>query len=179
ASPPRHDAGMDAWRLGRVVWSLRHRLGWQQGDLAKRARTSQSAISRIERGHGDRIPLCALRTILEQLDAEVGYEVRWRAGALDRLLDERHARLVGLATQLLVGAGWEMIPELTYSTYGERGSIDLLGWSAASRHLIVVEVKTELVSVEATLRKLDEKVRLAPAVARERLGWQAEHVSRL
>jgi hypothetical protein len=120
-----------------------------------------------------------MRAILEQLDAEVGYEVRWRVGALDRLLDERHARLVGLATQLLVGAGWEVIPELTYSTYGERGSIDLLGWSAASRHLIVVEVKTELVSVEATLRKLDEKVRLAPAVARERLGWQAELVSRL
>ena len=31
-------------------------------------------------------------------------------------------------------------------------------------------------SLEATLRKLDEKARLAPRVARERLGWQASSV---
>jgi hypothetical protein len=36
--------------------------------------------------------------------------------------------------------------------------------------LLVIEVKTELVSIEATLRKLDEKVRLAPAIGRERFG---------
>lgn len=30
--------------------------------------------------------------------------------------------------------------------------------------MMVVEVKTELVSIEATIRKLDEKVRLAPTV---------------
>src|SRR5438552_16706068 len=88
---------MDAWRLGRVVWSLRHRLGWQQADLATRARTSQSAISRIERGHGDRVPMRALRAVLEQLDAEVGYEVRWRAG-----------RWIGSSMSVtLASSGWQ------------------------------------------------------------------------
>jgi hypothetical protein len=43
----------------------------------------------------------------------------------------------------------------------------------------VVELKSELGSVEATLRKHDEKVRLAPTVLRDRVGTAAGGVSRL
>jgi hypothetical protein len=57
---------------------------------------------------------------------------------------------------------------VSYSVYGERGSIDLLAWHPAIRTLLVIEVKTEVSSVEAMLRKHDEKVRLAPRVAAER-----------
>jgi Holliday junction resolvase-like predicted endonuclease len=63
--------------------------------------------------------------------------------------------------------------------YGERGSIDLLAWHEATRTLLVVEVKTEVASIEATLRKHDEKVRLARRVAADRFGWQATVTSRL
>ena len=69
--------------------------------------------------------------------------------------------------------GWEVAPEVSYLIYGERGSIDLLAWHARWRALLIVEVKTELVSIEATLRKHDEKVRLGPRVAAERFGWRA------
>ncbi len=72
-----------------------------------------------------------------------------------------------------------MRPEVSYSVFGERGSIDLLAWHDPSRTLLVVEIKTELASIEATLRKLDEKVRLARAVAGERFGWRPLAIAHL
>jgi hypothetical protein len=69
--------------------------------------------------------------------------------------------------------------EVSYSIYGERGSIDLLAWHEATRTLLVIEVKTDLVSVEETLRKHDEKVRLAGRIALEQLGWRPQRVGRL
>jgi hypothetical protein len=70
-------------------------------------------------------------------------------------------------------------PEVSYSEYGERGSIDVLGFHLGSRLLLVTEVKTEVASVEETFRKHDEKVRLAPKIARERFGWDASATARL
>ena len=63
--------------------------------------------------------------------------------------------------------------------YGERGSIDLLAWHEASRTLLVIEFKTELTSIEETLRRHDSKVRLAPGIARERFGWDPAVDARL
>lgn len=117
-----------------------------------------------------------LRRILAALDAHLALEVRWRAGALDRLLDMDHSALVSEVTRLLGLAGWELRVEVTYSERGERGSIDILAFSPASGTLLIIEVKTEVASVEETLRKIDEKVRLAPTVARQRFGWQSRAV---
>jgi hypothetical protein len=47
------------------------------------------------------------------------------------------------------------------------------------RTLLVVEVKSELGSVEGVLRPLDVKVRWAAKVARTRFGWNAARVCRL
>src|SRR5262249_28267950 len=44
---------------------------------------------------------------------------------------------------------------------------------------LVVEVKTDLASLEATLRMLDEKCRLAAGVARKAFGVRATAVARL
>jgi hypothetical protein len=43
----------------------------------------------------------------------------------------------------------------------------------------VIENKTEVASIEATLRKLDEKAGLAAAIARERLGWRPTSLGRM
>ena len=170
---------MDDARIGRALRAIRHHLGRRQDDVAVRARVSQAAVSLAERGHLDAMPLRRLRAIAKSLDADVVVGIRWRGGDLDRLLDEGHATLVGLVTELLEGLGWETRPEVTYSVYGERGSIDVLAWHPGTRTLLVVEVKTELASVEETLRRHDAKVRLAPAVAAERFGWHAANVARL
>jgi transcriptional regulator with XRE-family HTH domain len=170
---------MDDRKVGLVIRALRRRRGWRQLELASRANVSQSIVSETERGHIDAKQVRTVRQILNALDADVRLEVRWRGGAADRLIDEDHARLGGIVAQRLERLGWTVRTEVTYSEYGERGSFDVLGWCAETGDLVVVEVKTELLSAEATLRKLDEKVRLAPKVVRERFGWRTRAVSRV
>lgn len=121
-----------------------------------------------------------MRRLFGALDARWEPKVSWRGGDLDRLLDARHARLVGVAVNLLRSIGWQVEVEVTYSSFGERGSIDILAWWPLARVALVVEVKSELVSVEATVRKLDEKVRLTiETIAATRFGQRPQAVGRL
>jgi transcriptional regulator with XRE-family HTH domain len=170
---------VDDVRLGRVIRALRRRHGWRQVDLAQRAGVSQQEVSLLERGHLASVPLRIIRAVLAALDASAEVDVRWRGGALDRLLDERHAELVGHTVKSLIAFGWEAQIEVSYSSYGERGSIDVVGWHAGLGLLLVVEVKTELTSIEATLRKHDEKCRLAGRTTEDRFGWRPRAVARL
>ena len=170
---------MDDQRIGRTVRALRRRLGWRQRDLGERSGVSQSTVSLIERGRLQHVGLQTLRRILAAMDASASLTVHWRAGALERLLDEDHAALVARVSEVLRRLSWVVEVEVTYSEFGERGSFDVLAFHPSTRVLLVIEVKTDLASAEAALRKLDEKVRLAPKVARERLAWPAATVTRL
>ncbi len=120
-----------------------------------------------------------IRRIVSVFGASVELYVRGLGADTDRLLDERHARLVGVTLRMLADAGCDVRPEVSYSEWGERGSIDLLAWHGPTRSLMVIEVKTELASVEETLRKHDAKVRLGPTIASKRFGWRASSVSRI
>jgi transcriptional regulator with XRE-family HTH domain len=170
---------VDLVRFGVVIRALRRRRGWRQVDLARAAGVSQTLVSLIERGHADRVLLANVIAVCAALEARVSLEVRWRAGELDRLLDQDHAGLVSAISTLLSAWGWEVQLEVTYAIYGATGSIDVLAWHAPTRSLLVIEIKTEVTSAEATIRKLDEKARLAAQVALERFGWRAATVSRL
>jgi transcriptional regulator with XRE-family HTH domain len=170
---------MDDQRVGRIVRALRRRLGWRQVDLARAAGCSQTMVSLVERGHLARVPLPTVRRMLAALDATLVIDVRWRAGALERLLDEDHATLVARIADILRHDGWQVELEVTYSEYGERGSYDILAFHQDTGILLVIEVKTDLASVEGTFRKLDEKVRLAAKVARERFGWVGAAMSKV
>jgi transcriptional regulator with XRE-family HTH domain len=170
---------MDDLRVGRQLRALRRRCGWRQRDIAERAGISQPAVSRIERGRLDGVPLERIRSVAKALDADLSVVVRWRAGELDRLMDEDHAGGVGTVAGWLARRDWEPHSEVTYSIYGERGSIDILAWHAPTRTVLVVEVKTELTSVEETLRRHDAKTRLAGRIGAERFGWQPRNVARL
>jgi hypothetical protein len=72
-------------------------------------------------------------------------------------------------------AGWEIAPEVSFNVRGERGVIDILAWHAATRTLLVIELKTEIVDVSELMGTLDKKTRLARSIARER-GWFADKV---
>jgi transcriptional regulator with XRE-family HTH domain len=174
-----HTRAMDGAWVGRRVRALRHYRGWRQADLAARSGESRDVVSRIERGQIADMPVRRVAAIARALDADLVVSLRWRGGELDRLLDEGHAAILGRVAELLQACGWITESEVTYSVYGERGSIDLLAWHPATRTLLVVEIKTELTSVEATLRKHDEKVRLAARIADERFGWRATSTARL
>lgn len=171
-------ASMDI-RVGARYRALRHRLGWRQADLAARAGVSRGVVSLIERGRLERVSIAKLRRVAVALDADFLVQLRWRGGDLDRLVDEGHASLVGAVAKVLTECGWLVKVEVSYAIYGERGSIDILAWHPATRSLLVVEVKTELTSVEETLRKHGEKARLAARVAHEQFGWRSAATARL
>jgi len=164
---------MDDIRVGRLLRALRRRRGWTQTELGKRAGVSQQVISLVERGHGASLSGRTMRRIFAALDARWEPTVSWRGGALDRLLDEDHSHLVAATVARLGALGWSVDVEVTYSAFGERGSIDVLASHAATRAVVSVEVKSELTSVEATLRKMDEKSRLVRRVlCQERYGFE-------
>ncbi len=163
---------MRSMEVGRILRALRHRRGWTQQELATRVGCSRSVVSRVERGHTD-AGVSTLEQMARALDARLVVTVQWRGGELDRLLDVGHAALREQWARRR--AGWFARSEVTYSEWGERGSIDELAYHAASRSLLVVELKTVIADTQALLARLDAKVRLAPRLAR-RLGWQVERV---
>ena len=173
-----HSLAMDDARLGRLIRVVRQRRGWRQTDLAAKASVGKTLIAEIESGRLEGIGLARMRKVVGAFGLSLELTIRGLGADVDRLLDERHASLLGACAAWLKSLGWLTVAEVSYSEWGERGSIDLLAWHAPTATLLVIEIKTELVSVEATLRKHDEKVRLAPTIAR-RLGWYPTSVARL
>ena len=151
---------------------LRHRLRRTQEAVAKSSGVGRNKISELENGDLTRITLAEIDRCFAAMGAVVRLRVEWRGAGLDRLLDEGHAAMSAAIGRLLRKNGWLVEFEVTFARYGERGSIDVLAWHAASRTLLVIEIKTEFGSLEGTLRPLDAKARLAPLVASERFGWR-------
>src|SRR6187401_1767996 len=168
---------MDAIRFGLGIRALRRRRGWTQAELATAAGLSQSAISRVERGVADRLTVRSLDRVAGAIGARIRITVLADGENLDRLLDRDHAALVEQVTRLLLARGWEVAPEATFSIYGERGSIDVLAFHPPTGSLLVIEVKSAIPDVQATLGGIDRKVRLAAQIARQR-GWHVRSVSR-
>src|SRR5262245_59339885 len=166
-------------RIGRIVRTLRRRRGWRQLDLARRAGVSQQTGSRIERGRIGEVSFVTLERLLRELEAELELNVRWRGGEIDRVVDEGHAHLVATTIQRLEQDGWMEVAEVTYQFGRDRGSIDVFGFHHGAKAVLVVEVKPDVTSAEATLRRQDEKVRHAADIARSRFGWDVRSVSRL
>jgi transcriptional regulator with XRE-family HTH domain len=163
-----HAWRVDLVRIGLAIRALRRRRGWTQSELGLRAGCSRSEISRIERG--DVTDVRRLERVLAVFGARLSIKVLWQGEELDRILDRGHAALVDSMIGLLARSGWISIAEATFSVYGERGSIDILAWHPIGRVLLVIEVKSVVPDVQATLAGVDRKARLGPVLARER-GW--------
>ncbi|HYK95534.1 MAG TPA: helix-turn-helix transcriptional regulator [Candidatus Dormibacteraeota bacterium] len=169
---------VDVIRLGRVVRALRIRHGWRQTDLASRVGVSQSLVARVERGGADRLTVKVLEAIVVAVGARLNLRVDWNGEAADRLLDADHAALVEMVLRILRDSGWEAVPEVSFAINGERGSIDILGWHAASETLLIIEVKSVIPDVQATLFVFDRKVRLAGTIGAAR-SWRPRRVGQL
>lgn len=170
--------GVETMRLARQIRALRVRRGLRQSDLAPLAGLSRTKISRIERGQLSNLTAGDLEKAATALGASLEIRVRWRGELLDRLLDEDHARLVEIIVALLRATGWDAAVEVSYSIWGERGSIDVLALHPPTGTLLVVEVKSVVPDSQAMLHALDRKTRLASQIATDR-GWQARSVARL
>jgi transcriptional regulator with XRE-family HTH domain len=150
---------------------------WTQRELAKRVGVSAGLVSLVERGHLDSVSTRVLRKLAAALDCRVQLRLITRGGDVDRLLNAGHA---GLREEVVrfIGAlpGWLLQPEVSFAVYSERGIIDILCFHAPTGSLLVVEIKTELVSFEDLLGTMDIRLRHARTIARER-GWLANSVS--
>ena len=168
---------MDPVRFGVAVRALRRRRGWTQERLGERSGLSQSTISDIEAGRAFASTVDTLARLVAALGVRIQIRLLAHGEDLDRLLDAGHAEIVERVATFLRAKGWEVVPEVTFSVFGERGSIDLLAFHRATGALLVVEVKSAIPDVQATLAGIDRKARLGPALARER-GWSVTSVSR-
>jgi transcriptional regulator with XRE-family HTH domain len=169
---------VDAVRFGRGIRALRLRRGWRQADLAVSAHCSASAIGRIERGQAEVVTVRQLEAVAAALGSRLILRLDWNGEALDRLLDGAHAELVERLVTVLRLFGWVAEPEATFVIGSERGSIDVLGWHAASNTMLIVEAKSVVPDVQAMLASLDRKVRLAPVIG-ARYDWRPRAVAAL
>jgi transcriptional regulator with XRE-family HTH domain len=167
-----HDSTVVDMRLGAAVRRVRQAHGWRQADVAVRAGISDSTISRIERGDIDKISVATVRALANALGMRVDLVPRWRGGDLDRLVNRAHSALHESVADSFRRRwpAWVLVPEATFSIYGERGAMDLLAWHPGRRAVLVIELKTEIVDVNELLGTFDRKRRLAANVAAER-GW--------
>jgi transcriptional regulator with XRE-family HTH domain len=167
---------VDPILFGRGVKALRLRKHWRQDDLAAVARVSRGVIARIEQGHAARVTVETLDKVAAALGGRVTCRLTWNGEGLDRLLDAEHAAIVEAVVRTLRSFDWLVATEVSFNNFGERGSIDVLAFHSGTRALLVVDVKSVVPDVQATLLTLDRKERLAKEIARER-GWEAEAVA--
>jgi transcriptional regulator with XRE-family HTH domain len=162
---------MDFERCGRVVRAVRIRRRWRQFDVATHAHVHRSMVSRIERGHGDHVTIAALERVAAALDIRLTMNTQWRGGDLDRLLSAAHSALHERVADFFADlGGWDLRPEVSFSIGGERGVIDILAWHAATRTLLVIELKTEIADVNDLMTTMGRRLRLAARVGRD-LNW--------
>lgn len=139
----------------------------------------QSSISLIERGRIDHFTLRIIRAVGDALGIPIELWPRLPAAEVGRLLDEGHAAVVDHVLVVLRRCGWETITEYTFSHYGERGAVDIVGWCAATGTLLIIEVKTLLLDVQEIIGTLDRKCRLVPRLVAAERGWIARSAGRL
>jgi transcriptional regulator with XRE-family HTH domain len=164
-------------RVGAAIRALRVRRRWRQTDLAAKARVPPSTISLLERGHLDRVSVPAFRRVTAALEVRADVNLWLPHGDLERLLNAGHAALhESLARYFAQLPGWIQAPEVSFAIYSERGVIDILAFHEPTGALLVIELKTEFVSLEDLLTTMDIRVRHAATIARER-GWIAKSVS--
>lgn len=170
---------MDALRFGRILRAIRRHLDLTQATVARRAGISQSVYSRAERGDLTGMTVGTLDRILASIGASLVVDIRYQGGLGDRLVDAAHASLVEIVVGVLRRYGWEVEVEYTFNVFGDRGSVDVLGWHVATRTLLIIEVKSRFTDLQAMLVSLARKLRVVPDAVREERGWDLAHVGRV
>lgn len=169
---------MDGRRVGRSLRALRIRSDRRQKDVAAAAGVSRQMVARVEAGDLDRVQVETIDRITRAVGGTLDIGVRWRGEGLDRLLDSAHAALVERVVAMLASEGWETAVEVSFSIWGERGSVDVVGLRREVAAILIVEVKSVIPDAGGMLATLHRKARLGPEIARQ-LGWPCRSVSRL
>jgi transcriptional regulator with XRE-family HTH domain len=166
-------------RLGSVFRAVRRRFGWRQRDVAERAGVHQQTVSLIERGRLELVGIRRLRRVAKELEIDVDFVPRWRGASVDRLVDAVHSVIVDAVVVRLRARGFEVLVEWSFNHFGERGAIDVVGWRAETRTLVIVEIKSTIATMHTTLSSLDRYVRIASKLLPRERGWQPAQIGRI
>jgi hypothetical protein len=120
-----------------------------------------------------------IRAICAALEISLPFAPRWRGPDLSRMLDREHAALVDQTVALLQSEHWETLVEYTFSVFGERGSVDVIGWREDFAALLIVEVKSAIVDQQNLFSSTDRRRQLVPPLLARERGWRAQHVGLL
>src|SRR5437867_2303355 len=105
---------------------IRKRNGQRQIDLAQRAQVPREDVLRVEAERIGDVNVDRVRRLFRAAGGRARVAVWWNGAAADRLLDERHAAMVERTISILRQRGWSTEAEVSFSGFGERGSIDVL-----------------------------------------------------
>jgi transcriptional regulator with XRE-family HTH domain len=166
-----------AGNVADVVREARRLVGWSQRELATRAHTSQTMVSRIERAGVSSLDTLVVERVMTALGIRASLDLDARH--LDdrrRQRDAVHARVTGAVARHLERDGWLTASEVPLGNGAPRGWIDLLAYRPKDRALLVEESKTEILDLGALQRSLSFYEREAWRAA-QRLGWQPTKAS--
>lgn len=149
-----------------------------QAQVGRLAGVSQRTVSRVEHGSLRSITLASVEAMAVGLGIRLRLDPRWQGGDGDRLLDREHAAVVELVVAELQRLGWEALVEYTFNHYGERGSVDVVGWHALTRSLVIIEVKSRLNDLQDLLASLGRTIRIVPRRLQDERGWESIRVGR-
>jgi transcriptional regulator with XRE-family HTH domain len=163
---------MDRVSVGNTFRAIRIELRLRQSDVAARAKVCRSTVSDLECGRFGAFSIDTYCRIAEAIGADVRLGPHWRGAKLDRLMDRRHALLQNEVVRRVSRSGWQVSAETSFNHYGDRGSVDILGWRADAGALLIIEIKSEIANLEETLRVLDMKSRVVPGLVRREKNWR-------
>jgi transcriptional regulator with XRE-family HTH domain len=151
----RLDDPQFATDVGRVIREARVLVGWTQAELAVRAATAQSRISRLESDGRADLDVSVLARVLSALGCRGSLEVS------DRALDDRrqqrdpvHARVLGYVAQRLSRHGWTVQTEVPIGHPVPRGWIDLVAFRELDAAGLIGEIKGDLPDIGGLQRQV-------------------------
>jgi len=166
-----HAPHVDDQRVGASLRAIRTRRRLRQSDASAAAGIPRGVAIRIEAGRLDRVRFGDIRRYAASLGARFDGHVLWQGADLDRMLNRGHARMhEAMSHWLAAVGGWLAIPEVSFARGRERGVIDVIAWHAATRTLLVIELKTRIVDINDLMATMDIRGRVAPRIALDR-GW--------
>jgi transcriptional regulator with XRE-family HTH domain len=162
-----------AYRVASVVLDARKAIGWTQMELARRANTSQAAVSRLESGRIEEIDLGLVGRVLDAFHARVELTIDIpHLSDRRRQRDPAHARCVAFVRNRLAAIGWTVRTEVEIVAGRSQGWMDLFAQHGPTATVGVFEIKTDIDDAGRVERQIAWYEREAFATAR-RLGWES------
>ena len=147
---------------------------WSQSELASRAATSRSTVSRIETGDAQELDMAVVARLLAALGIRGVFELS-APHLADRVRqrDPVHARIVAMVARRLERAGWSVALEAPVGGTVPRGWIDVLGYRERDGAGLIVEAKGDIPDAGGLQRQASFYARTAHQAAAS-LGWRPE-----